>query len=189
MINFTVNKKTTLFNQLQIELFLCVILFHGKVFHVCIKLLRINKLKMNVNFIEPYKMKKLLLIPLIFINTVLFAQTENLFQEISIFEIETRVAQNHKEGLSGFDNIYTKIVFEMEDFSLLIKNFDFLSKELKDNFSTEEFYLDNVNNRLIVTYEKSQASTDDFLKIFKETMQLKSVFMYLYEEKTLIKKQ
>jgi hypothetical protein len=133
-------------------------------------------------------MKTFLLSSALFINSFLFSQSGNIYQEITSYEMELQIIQNHKEGLSGYSNIYSKIVFEMEDFSLLENNFDFLSDELNRNFSTEQFYIDLNKKRLIVIYEKSKAETDDFLKIFKETMQLRNVYMHLYIENTVVKK-
>ncbi len=133
-------------------------------------------------------MKTFLLSSALFINSFLFSQSGNIYQEITSYEMELQIIQNHKEGLSGYSNIYSKIVFEMEDFSLLENNFDFLSDELNRNFSTEQFYIDVNKKRLIVIYEKSKAETDDFLKIFKETMQLRNVYMHLYIENTVVKK-
>lgn len=133
-------------------------------------------------------MKTFLLSSALFINSFLFSQSGNIYQEITSYEMELQIIHNHKEGLSGYSNIYSKIVFEMEDFSLLENNFDFLSDELNRNFSTEQFYIDLNKKRLIVIYEKSKAETDDFLKIFKETMQLRNVYMHLYIENTVVKK-
>lgn len=133
-------------------------------------------------------MKTFLLSSALIINSFLFSQSGNIYQEITSYEMELQIIQNHKEGLAGYSNIYSKIVFEMEDFSLLVNNFNFLSDELNRNFSTEQFYIDVNKKRLIVIYEKSKAETDDFLKIFKETMQLRNVYMHLYYENIVVKK-
>jgi hypothetical protein len=132
-------------------------------------------------------MKTVLLSTMILLSALSFAQTGSTYTETNSYDLEMKIVNNMKEGLPRYTNIYTKIVFEMEDFSLLQTHFDFLHEALNNEFTTAEFYLDTTDQRLIVLFEKSKGTTDDFLKIFKETMKLKQVYMYLYADATVIK--
>lgn len=131
------------------------------------------------------KLNFLLLVIVLTCGTNSLSQSN--FQAISGKELETYIFQNHQAGKAGFENLYTKMVIEVEDYALLKNNFDELATMFQTVFTTSIFELDDINKRLIVVFEKKIAKTDDFLKVFKETLLQKQVLLYLYEESVLLK--
>lgn len=116
--------------------------------------------------------------------------TQNLnaqYTELSGKELESTIYMNHKNGLPNNNGLFTILSFKVKDFSLLSENYQTFYLELEKRFKVELFELNNDQQQLNVIYVKSTSSTDDFLKILKEVLSEKGVFLTGYDERILIK--
>lgn len=116
-----------------------------------------------------------------------FFEVNAQYTEISGKALESHIFQNHQAGRLGFEGLFTKMVIEVEDFDLLKNNFIELKGMFEYEFTSVEFNLDENKKRIVIVYDRTLAKTDDFLKIFKETILKKGVLLYLYDEQILIK--
>lgn len=102
-------------------------------------------------------------------------------------EIELHRIQNIKSGLNGDNEVYNKLTFTFEDFALFEKNFSEIQEKLPASLSIQHNLLINNEKKCEILYTLTAAKTDDFLKIFKETIGLFGVLMYDYQEELVIK--
>lgn len=109
------------------------------------------------------------------------------FREISGGELESKIFSNHQIGQPGYTGLFTKLIFQVEDYSLLSEHFSEIQNVLKEEFSFEKFHLVQDKEQLVIVYDKTKAKTDDFLAIFKEILKDKKVFLKDYLEFTLVR--
>lgn len=132
--------------------------------------------------------KKLLII---YFGAMLFC-TSNImaqFNEISGKELESTIYLNHQKGLPSNNGLFSSLLFNVRDFTLLSSSFTAINTKLTQRFPVDVFRLDYENQQLVVVYDKTKSTTDDFLKLFKETLMEYGVFLVGYQESTLIKSQ
>lgn len=121
-------------------------------------------------------------------GVLLFTQNSYAqYSEISGKELESTIYKNHINGRPNNAGLFTNLLFKVKDYTLLTENFEFLQQELGKRFQVEQFELKNEQQQLNVIYDKSKSTTDDFLKVLKEVLSLKGVYLSGYDESTLIK--
>lgn len=122
---------------------------------------------------------------MLFCSSNLMAQ----FKEISGKDLESTIYSNHQKGLQNNSDLFTSLSFNVRDFSLLSSSYHVINEKFTQQFPVEVFRLDSVNQQLVVVYDKTKSTTDDFLKSFKETLMEYGVFLVGYQESTLVKSQ
>lgn len=122
---------------------------------------------------------------MLFCSSNLMAQ----FKEISGKDLESTIYSNHQKGLQNNNGLFTSLSFSVRDFSLLNSSYNAINAKFTQQFSVEVFRLDTENQQLVVVYDKTKSTTDDFLKSFKETLMEYGVFLVGYQESTLVKSQ
>ncbi len=120
-------------------------------------------------------------------HTAVFSQTPgspDLSRDIELHRIE-----NIKSGRKGDEGLLNHLTFTFEDFSLFQKHASEIEQLLKDRTGIEQFIVRDGEQKCEVSYPLVDHPTNDFLKIFKETIGEYKVLMYTYEEELIIKKK
>lgn len=134
-------------------------------------------------------MKKRLFITgiVLVVHTAVFSQipgSPDLSRDIELHRIE-----NIKSGRKGDEGLLNRLTFTFEDFNLFQKHASEIEQLLKDLTGIEQFIVRDWEQKCEVSYPLVDHPTNDFLKIFKETIGEYKVLMYTYEEELIIKKK
>lgn len=111
----------------------------------------------------------------------------NQYSIITGADLESRIYSNHQSGLPGYHGLVNNMEFTVEDFELLKSNFNEVSNELKSKIELHDLYLDTTKKSFVVYYDKVNKSSDDFLKLIKDTLYLKKILLVDYTESTVLK--
>ena len=126
---------------------------------------------------------------LVCISTLLFlsSNVNAQYREVQGAELEKIIYQNHKNNLPGNEGLYSKLIFKVKDFSLLLSSFQNIEKSIQSLFLCELIELKEETEELLIIYDKQKAVTDDFLKMLKGALGEFGVFLVSYEEITLVR--
>lgn len=132
-------------------------------------------------------MKKKLFISVfsLFVYTATFSQTETTLTQSRA--IESHRIENIKSGKKGDDGLLNRLTFTFEDFNLFQKHASEIEQLLKERTEIDQFHVRAEGKTCEVSYPLVNQPTNDFLKIFKETIGEYQVLMYTYEEELSIK--
>lgn len=120
-------------------------------------------------------------------HTAVFSQNPGSFE--SSRDIELHRIENIKSGRKGDEGVLNHLTFTFEDFSLFQKHASEIEQLLKDRTGIEQFIVQEGEQKCEVSYALVDYPTNDFLKIFKETIGEYKVLMYTYTEELIIKKK
>ena len=129
------------------------------------------------------KLKLVCIAALLFFSANVKAQ----YREVQGAELESLIYQNHRNQLPGYEGLFNKLIFKVEDFSLLDSSFEKIETSIQSHMSCELIKLDKESQEFVVIYDKKKALTDDFLKMLKGSLGEFGVFLVSYEEFTLIR--
>lgn len=120
-------------------------------------------------------------------HTAVFSQTQD--SPNSSRDIESHRIENIKSGRKGDEGLLNHLTFTFEDFNLFNKHASEIEQTLKDRTGIDQFIVQAGSQKCEVSYPLVDHPTNDFLKIFKETIGEYKVLMYTYEEELIIKKK
>lgn len=134
----------------------------------------------------PAMRKKLFIASILLVaHTAVFSQTQS--SSNSPRDIELHRKENMKSGRKGDEGLLNHLTFTFEDFSLFQKHASEIEQALKERTAIDLFLVQTTGKKCEVSYPLLSHPTNDFLKIFKETIGAYQVLMYTYEEELLIK--
>lgn len=130
--------------------------------------------------------KKLFIASILLVaHTAVFSQTQG--SPNSPRDIELHRKENIKSGKKGDEGLLNHLTFTFEDFSLFQKHASEIEQMLKERTPVDLFIVQTAGQKCEVSYPLLNHPTNDFLKIFKETIGAYQVILSTYEEELLIK--
>ena len=101
-------------------------------------------------------------------------------------ELELKRISNIKQGKKGDEGISNVMIFTLEDFSIIQKNFDAIYSDLMERPFKSEITLNEDKKECVVVYPLVYEPTDDYLKFFKETIGKYNGIMYNYSDYLIV---